>query len=118
MLAQNPATGLAVRVTALSVAGDGQDTSVKELADGLIMDPATPLILRKVAERVLVPQKSSGVLVEVAMESPAADCPKIIDPAAMMKDSHHAEAARRFLVYLAGVQADDIFAKFGFVVIE
>jgi hypothetical protein len=55
VMAQNPATGLAVRVTALSIAGEGQGAAVKELADSLIIDPATPLILRKVAERVLVP---------------------------------------------------------------
>jgi hypothetical protein len=55
LLAQNPATGLAVRVTALSIAGEGQDTRVKELANSLIRDPATPLILRKVAERMVAP---------------------------------------------------------------
>ena len=54
-LAQNPTTGLAVRVTALSIAGEGQGAAVKELANGLITDPATPLILRKVAERVVAP---------------------------------------------------------------
>lgn len=55
VLVQNPATGLAVRVTALSIAGEGQGTVVKELANNLITDPATPLILRKVAERVVAP---------------------------------------------------------------
>ena len=56
--------------------------------------------------------------VKVAMEIPAEDCPKIIYPAAMVKETRRAEAARRFLVYLAGEQADEIFAKFGFVVID
>jgi hypothetical protein len=55
VLAQNPATGLAVRVTALSIAGEGQGTAVKKLASSLIQDPATPVILRKVAERVGLP---------------------------------------------------------------
>ena len=53
VLAQNPTTGLAVRVTALSIAGEGQDAAVKELATRLVQDPATPVILRKVAEHVV-----------------------------------------------------------------
>ncbi len=52
-LARNPATGLAVRVTALSISSEGGDTAVKELANSLIQDPATPAILRKVAEHVV-----------------------------------------------------------------
>ena len=55
VLAQNPTTGLAVRVTALSIAGERKDAAVKELANNLITDPATPMILRKVAERVVAP---------------------------------------------------------------
>lgn len=51
-LARNPNTGLAVRVTALSIAGNGGGGKVKKLAASLIKDSATPLILRKVAERV------------------------------------------------------------------
>jgi hypothetical protein len=53
ILAQNPATGLAVRVTALSIAGEGGGPAVKELSASLIADPGTPVILRKVAERVV-----------------------------------------------------------------
>jgi hypothetical protein len=53
ILAQNPATGLAVRVTALSIAGEGGSKEVKELSASLIADPGTPVILRKVAERVV-----------------------------------------------------------------
>jgi hypothetical protein len=53
ILAQNPATGLAVRVTALSIAGEGGGKEVKELSASLIADPGTPVILRKVAERVV-----------------------------------------------------------------
>jgi hypothetical protein len=52
-LARNPATGLAVRVTALSIAGEGGDAAVKELANSLTQDPATPVILKKVAEHVV-----------------------------------------------------------------
>jgi molybdate transport system substrate-binding protein len=54
--------------------------------------------------------------VKVAMKIPPEDCPKITYPVAMIKDSRHAEAARRFLVYLAGERAEEAFAKFGFVV--
>jgi hypothetical protein len=51
-LARNPATGFAVRVTALSIAGDGGGREVKELAADLARNDQTPVILRKVAERV------------------------------------------------------------------
>ena len=50
--ARNPDAILAVRVTALSIAGDGGGAEVKELAGRLIKDATTPVILRKVAERV------------------------------------------------------------------
>jgi hypothetical protein len=52
-LALDPSTKLAVRVTALSIAGEGGSAEVKTLATSLTEDPNTPVILRKVAERVL-----------------------------------------------------------------
>jgi len=52
-LARNPQTGLAVRVTALSIAGDGGGKEVKNLAADLVRNAATPVILKKVAERVV-----------------------------------------------------------------
>jgi len=52
-LARNPATPLAVRVTALSIAGESGGKDVKELAQGLAQAKETPVILRKVAERVV-----------------------------------------------------------------
>jgi hypothetical protein len=52
-LAQNPDTGLAVRVTALSIAGDGGGREVTELAENLAKNPETPVILKKVAERIV-----------------------------------------------------------------
>jgi len=52
-LARNPDSGLAVRVTALSIAGDGGGKEVKDLAADLVRNDATPLILKKVAERVV-----------------------------------------------------------------
>ena len=51
-LAADPKGILAVRVTALSIAGDGGGAEVKELADRLTKDATTPVILREVAERV------------------------------------------------------------------
>ncbi len=51
-LARNPDTGLAVRVTALSIAGESGGMEVKALAEALAMNSETPVILKKVAERV------------------------------------------------------------------
>jgi hypothetical protein len=51
-LARNPDMGLAVRVTALSIAGDGGGKEVKELAADLARNDGTPVILKKVAARV------------------------------------------------------------------
>lgn len=56
--------------------------------------------------------------VTVALEIPAAEGPKIIYPAAVVKDSRNAEAARKLLDFLADKKADETFAKFGFSVIE
>jgi hypothetical protein len=52
MLAANSNSPLAVRVTALSIAGESGGADVQALANRLLEDPTTPLILRKVAERV------------------------------------------------------------------
>lgn len=56
--------------------------------------------------------------VTVALEISAAEGPRIIYPAAVLKDSRNADAARKLLVYLADKQADETFAKFGFSVID
>lgn len=56
--------------------------------------------------------------VTVALEIPAAEGPKIIYPAAVVKDSRNAAAARKLLDFLADKKADETFAKFGFSVIE
>ena len=53
VLAQNPNTPLAVRVTALSIAAEGATAEVKTLGTNLLKNPETPLILRKVAETVV-----------------------------------------------------------------
>lgn len=51
-LARNPEAPLALRVTALSIAGASGSGEVKTLADALAKNPATPVILKKVAERI------------------------------------------------------------------
>ena len=51
-LAQDSNTGLAVRVSALSIAGDGGGEEVRELAAGLAKSSDTPVILKKVAEQI------------------------------------------------------------------
>lgn len=56
--------------------------------------------------------------VHVAFAIPASDTPKIIYPAAILKDSRNAAAAGKFLNYLAAPQAHETFLKFGFSVID
>ena len=51
-LARDPDTPLAERVTALSIAGESGGKDVRELAQNLAQAKETPVILRKVAERV------------------------------------------------------------------
>jgi hypothetical protein len=52
-LARDPATPLAVRVTALSIAGESGNKDVRDLAQNLAQAPDTPVILRTVAARVV-----------------------------------------------------------------
>ena len=51
-------------------------------------------------------------------KSPPRKARRIIYPAAVVKDSRNAEAARKFLAYLADKRTGAIFAKFGFSVID
>ena len=53
--------------------------------------------------------------VKVAYEVAIAEGPKISYPLAVLKDSKHAEAARRFATYLASAEARAVFAKYGFL---
>ncbi len=52
--------------------------------------------------------------VKVACVVPAADAPDIRYPMALVTGAQNAEAARRFLDYLAAAEAGAIFEKFGF----
>jgi molybdate transport system substrate-binding protein len=56
--------------------------------------------------------------VRVVFEVPAGDGPIITYPAALVKDASQAEAAKKFLGYLAGKEAGAVFARHGFVVLS
>lgn len=52
--------------------------------------------------------------VKVALEIPAAEGPEIVYPAALVSQSGHAAAAKKFLAHLAGREAGVEFSKLGF----
>jgi molybdate transport system substrate-binding protein len=56
--------------------------------------------------------------VKVAYIVPVADGPKIVYPVALVKDSAQADAAKKFLEYLASDSAAKVFRQFGFMVLE
>ena len=56
--------------------------------------------------------------VKVAYEVPAKDAPKISYPMALVKDSKQADAAKKFLDYLAAEEAGQVFTRFGFLLRE
>jgi len=56
--------------------------------------------------------------VKVAYEVPAKDAPKISYPMALVKDSKQADAAKKFLDYLAAEEAGQVFQRFGFILLE
>jgi molybdate transport system substrate-binding protein len=53
--------------------------------------------------------------VRIVVEVPRAAGPKITYPVAVLKDTKQPDAARTFACYLAGVDAQKVFAKFGFL---
>jgi molybdate transport system substrate-binding protein len=56
--------------------------------------------------------------VKVAFEVPLEEGPKISYPIAMIKDAKAPEAAKRFVAHLSSEEAENIFKKYGFIVIE
>ena len=56
--------------------------------------------------------------VGISFEIPAAEGPKISYPVALVQDSRHAAAARKFLTYLAGPESTATFQRFGFSIIR
>jgi molybdate transport system substrate-binding protein len=53
--------------------------------------------------------------VRIAFEVPAAEGPSIVYPAALVKGSKHADAAKKFLDYLGSPDALAVFARYGFI---
>lgn len=53
--------------------------------------------------------------VKIAIEVPLAEGPKITYPVAVLKDSKQAEAAKALVEFLAGPEAQKVFAKYGFL---
>jgi molybdate transport system substrate-binding protein len=53
--------------------------------------------------------------VKIACEVPRADGPDIRYPMALVKGAAHAEAAKKFLDYLASEEAGQIFVRYGFL---
>ncbi|MGH8045925.1 MAG: molybdate ABC transporter substrate-binding protein [Chthoniobacterales bacterium] len=54
--------------------------------------------------------------VKIAFEVPAKDGPQISYPAAVVKSSAHADAAKKFVAYLQSEPAKKVFQKFGFII--
>ena len=53
--------------------------------------------------------------VRIAYEVPATDGPAIVYPAALVKGSKHADAAKKFLDYLGSPDALAVFTRDGFI---
>jgi molybdate transport system substrate-binding protein len=53
--------------------------------------------------------------VKIAIEVPLAEGPKITYPVAVLKDAKQPEAAKALVAFLAGLDAQKVFAKFGFL---
>lgn len=53
--------------------------------------------------------------VKVVIEVPLAEGPKITYPVAVLKDAKHAVAAKALLAFLAGAEAQKVFARYGFL---
>jgi molybdate transport system substrate-binding protein len=56
--------------------------------------------------------------IRIAFEVPRDEGPRIVYPLALVKDSKQPEAARRLLAFLATTEADRVFLKYGFIVLE
>lgn len=53
--------------------------------------------------------------VRIAVAIPQAEGPQVIYPAAVLKDSREPESSEAFIAFLAGAQAQAVFAKYGFL---
>jgi molybdate transport system substrate-binding protein len=70
------------------------------------------------AEAGFVYKTDAGISkkVRIAYEVPLADGPKISYPFAVIAESKHQEAARRFLAYLESPPALEVFKRYGFLI--
>ncbi len=70
------------------------------------------------ADAAIVYRTDAGISVKVRVgfEVPVAQGPKISYAAAVIRDSRHAEAARKFLSFLGSPEAGAVFRRYGFVV--
>jgi len=55
--------------------------------------------------------------VKTAYVVPAAEAPKITYPMVLLKEAPQPEAAKKFLTYLAGEKAGEVFTHYGFIVL-
>jgi molybdate transport system substrate-binding protein len=70
------------------------------------------------ADEGIVYKTDAGISkkVKIAYEVPLADGPKISYPFAVVAESKHPEAARRFLAYLESPPALEVFKRYGFLI--
>lgn len=70
------------------------------------------------AEVAFVYATDAGVSrkVKIILRIPPAEAPRILYPAAVVKESRQKLEAEKFLAYLAGKEASQVFEKFGFLV--
>ncbi|SDU13268.1 molybdate transport system substrate-binding protein [Verrucomicrobium sp. GAS474] len=54
--------------------------------------------------------------VEIALEIPLSEGPNIVYPAAVVSAAKEPEAAQKFLTYLGGKEASEVFVKHGFLI--
>lgn len=107
--------------------------SSKYLADEGLWDQLKPKIVPVQDVRATVAAVESGNVdagfvyktdaaiskkVKVAYEVPVAKGPRILYPAAVVKESQHKNEARAFLNYLSIPEAKAIFKKYGFVTLD
>jgi molybdate transport system substrate-binding protein len=69
------------------------------------------------ADAAIVYRTDAGISksVRVAFEVPAAEGPRISYPAAVVRGSRHAEAAKKFLSFLESAAASEVFRRYGFL---
>lgn len=72
------------------------------------------------ADAAIVYRTDAGISkkVRIAYEEPAAEGPRISYPAAVVRESRHGEAAKKFLDFLGSPGAAQVFRRYGFLLIS